>query len=172
MVQLAAREGRGRGLTHQRLTPADRAKVCLERPGTVVVLRPNGGLPPSKFLPTVPGRSGQAYIEAMAEEVPNVSGWRCGLWLAPFPLLPRGRALRGTWDGPQGWAGLRQGLCSGGLRLAPGDTLRLCDRALEGRRSADEGSGQVPAAALGLFLSSPTRVSETNPLGLVWRGLM
>ena len=35
MVQLAAREGRGRGLTHQRLTPADRAKAALERSGSV-----------------------------------------------------------------------------------------------------------------------------------------
>ena len=43
-------------------------------------------------------------------------GLGCRLWLALFPPLPRGRALRGTWDGPQERAGLRQGLWFGGLR--------------------------------------------------------
>ena len=120
-------------------------------------------MPPSMFLSTVPGRSGQACNEAWRKRCQTSQGLRCGLWLAPFPLLPRGRALRGTWDGPQGWAGLRQGLCSGGLRLAPGDTLRLCDRALEGLISADEGSGQVPAAALGLFELPNTGLRDEPP---------
>ena len=94
------KEGRGRGLTHQRLTPADRAKVCLERPGTVVVLRPNGGLPPSMFLPTVPGRSGQACNEALAEEVPNVSRFAMQIMAGTFsPCTPR-KGLAGDL----GWA--------------------------------------------------------------------
>ena len=65
MVQPAAREGGGGGTHTFRRVPADRAKVSLERPGTVVlVCGRSRGVAPVKLVPTtVAGRSGQACNE-------------------------------------------------------------------------------------------------------------
>ena len=87
-------KGGGGGTHTNRLTPANRAKVAWERPGTVVGLRPQlGGGPRQSCLTTVPGLSWQACNEAGAEEVPKFSrpwarpsvakyGWH------PFPPNP------------------------------------------------------------------------------------
>ena len=87
-------KGGGGGTHTNRLTPANRAKVAWERPGTVVGLWPQlGGGPRQSCLTTVPGLSWQACNEAgggRGAKVLSPSGRALDgkVWLAPFPPNP------------------------------------------------------------------------------------
>ena len=95
-------------------------------------------------------------MRPVAEEVPrlgwHLQGWQMLIMAGTFsPLVPRGRALRGSWDGPQERAGLRQGPFSEGCGRLLGIPSGFVTGPYEGLIPADEGSGQVPAAALWVF---------------------